>query len=205
MAINELQFKTLFPTASMLLLVPLNRAMARYDITSNVRTCAFLAQVGEESLGLTKFVESVYYTDAARVAAIFKTAFRSESAAFITGYLRNSEKLANRAYANRNGNGPESSGDGYKYRGRGLIQITGKDNYRAAGTRMGMDLITHPELLEQPEPACYSAGDYWNFHGLNALADAGKFDSITQAINGAQTNADKRHARWETAKVVIGG
>jgi len=211
MNITPLQFSTLFPKASKALLAPLNFAMVRYDIDSTVRTAAFLAQVGVESAGLTKFVEGLYYTDATRAANLFRTAFDTdrdkvisqEEIAFASGYLRDSEKMANRAYANRNGNGNEASGDGYRYRGRGPIMVTGLANYRKTGIRLGLDLVVHPELLEQPEPACYSAGDYWSINGCNTLADAGKFDAITAVVNGAQTGAVERRALWEKAKVIL--
>ncbi|WP_275472412.1 glycoside hydrolase family 19 protein, partial [Pseudomonas aeruginosa] len=92
---------------------------------------------------------------------------------------RNPRAIANNAYASRNGNGDEASGDGWRYRGRGLLQITGRANYRAAGAGLGQPLEQEPELLEQPEFAALSAAWWWASHGLNDLADRGEFAAIT--------------------------
>ena len=189
----------------------LNRAMARFDIGSPVRQAAFLAQVGHESMQLTKLSESLYYKDAERVAQLFKYGFDLNhngrvdpvEVAFAQGYLRNSEKMANRVYADRMGNGPEASGDGYRYRGRGLIQITGRDNYRLCGKALGLPLLDRPELLEQPEYAALSAAWYWWDRGLNDLSDAGLFDGITRKINVASAGLADRRELWAKAKAVL--
>lgn len=186
-------------------------AMTRFRITSPVRQAAFIAQCGHESQHLTKLSESLYYKDAERVVALFKTGFdknrnsRAEPAEIedAKGYLRNTEKMANRVYANRMGNGPEASGDGYRYRGRGLIQITGRDNYRLCGKALGLPLLDRPELLEQPEYAALSAAWYWWDRGLNDLADAGLFDGISRTINGADTGRVERRELWAKAKAVL--
>ena len=94
-------------------------------------------------------------------------------------------------------------GDGWKYRGRGLIQITGKDNYRACGEALGLDLIALPQLLEKPQHACMSSAWFWATNGLNTLADAGKFDAITQRINGGQNGAAERQALYARALKVL--
>lgn len=189
----------------------LNQAMARFDITSPVRQAAFLAQVGHESLHLTKLSESLYYKDAERVAGLFKYGFDlnrngkvdAAEVADAQAYLRNSEKLANRVYANRMGNGPEASGDGYRYRARGCIGITGRDMYRRCGQALGLPLVDRPELLELPENAALSAAWFWWDHRLNEQADAGAFDSITRVINGGQTGREDRLGLWAKAKVVL--
>lgn len=186
-------------------------AMTRFRITSPVRQAAFIAQCGHESQHLTKLSESLYYKDAERVVALFKTGFdknrnsRAEPAEIedAKGYLRNTEKMANRVYANRMGNGPESSGDGYRYRGRGLIQITGRDTYRLCGQALGLPLLDRPELLEQPENAALSAAWYWWDRGLNDLADAGLFDGITRKINVASAGLADRRELWAKAKAVL--
>lgn len=189
----------------------LNRAMARFDIGSPVRQAAFLAQVGHESGHLTKLSESLYYKDAVRVAQLFKYGFdlnrngRVDPAEVddAKAYLCNSQKLANRVYADRMGNGPEASGDGYRYRARGAIGITGRDMYRLCGQALGLPLVEQPELLEQPEFAALSAAWFWWDRGLNELADAGLFDRITRVINGGNNGEADRRALWAVAKEVL--
>ena len=105
------------------------------------------------------------------------------------------------AYGSRMGN--TAPGDGWKYRGRGLIQITGKNNYRACGEALGLDLIAQSELLEKPQHACMSAAWFWASRGLNTLADAGKFDTITARINGGQNGAADRRALYAKALKVL--
>ncbi|MCO2454033.1 glycoside hydrolase family 19 protein, partial [Pseudomonas aeruginosa] len=116
---------------------------------------------------------------------------------------RNPRAIANNAYASRNGNGDEASGDGWCYRGRGLLQITGRANYRAAGAGLGQPLEQEPELLEQPEWAAISAAWWWASHGLNDLADRGEFAAITRRINGGTNGQAERLALWERAKAVL--
>ena len=105
--------------------------------------------------------------------------------------------------AKRLGNTPEADGDGQKYRGRGLIQITGRANYAECGEALGLDLVNHPELLEKPQHACMSAAWFWASRGLNTLADAGKFDTITRRINGGQNGAADRRALYAKALKVL--
>jgi putative chitinase len=214
MPITEAQLLRILPNARPVagIFVPaLNRAMARYDISTPARQAAFLAQVGHESGQLRSLSESLYYKDATRVAQLFKYGFdlnhngRVDPAEVrdAEAYLRNSEKLANRVYGGRYGNGPEASGDGFKYRARGLIGVTFRDNYRLAGKAIGLPLLDHPELLEQPEYAALSAAWFWWDRGLNELADAGLFDSITRKVNGGGNGAAERRVLWATAKETL--
>ena len=214
MPLNQQQLLRILPNARPVagVFVPaLNRAMARFDIGSPVRQAAFLAQVGHESGHLTKLSESLYYKDAERVAQLFKYGFdlnrngRVDAAEIedAKAYLRNSQKLANRVYADRMGNGPEASGDGYRYRARGAIGITGRDMYRLCGQALGLPLVEQPELLEQPEFAALSAAWFWWDRGLNELADAGLFDRITRVINGGNNGEADRRALWAVAKEVL--
>jgi putative chitinase len=214
MPITEAQLLRILPNARPVagIFVPaLNRAMARYDISIPARQAAFLAQVGHESGQLRSLSESLYYKDATRVAQLFKYGFdlnhngRVDSAEVrdAEAYLRNSEKLANRVYGGRYGNGPEASGDGFKYRARGLIGVTFRDNYRLAGKAIGLPLLDQPELLEQPEYAALSAAWFWWDRGLNELADAGLFDSITRKVNGGGNGAAERRELWATAKATL--
>ena len=119
---------------------------------------------------------------------------------FAKGYTRNSIKLANRAYANRMGNGDEASGDGYKYRGRGPMQTTGRDNYRATGKGIGLDLVANPDLLLDPVNGARAAAWFWKAHDLNTYADRDQITASTVVINGAQTGLADRKARWAVAK-----
>ena len=183
MPITVQQLLLILPNASQVagVFVPvLNTVMSRYQIVSVKRIAAFIAQVGHESGDLTRLVENLNYSaDALRMT--WPNRFDAEMASAVA---RKPEQIANIAYGNRMGN--TAAGDGWKYRGRGLIQITGKNNYRVCGEALGLDLMAQPELMEKPQHACMSAAWFWATNGLNALADAGKFDAITQRINGAE-------------------
>ena len=188
----------------------LNDAMARYAIDQNPqRVAAFIAQCGHESAQLTVLVENLNYS-AQRLAetwpgryAIDPRAKEPQPNELAAKLARNPQAIANNAYANRNGNGPESSGDGWRYRGRGLLQVTGRANYAAVGTALGLDLLGQPELLEQPAHAAMSAAQFWSVNGLNQLADAGQFDDITLRINGGTTGAGDRIALRDRALQVL--
>ncbi|MDK5209562.1 glycoside hydrolase family 19 protein, partial [Enterobacter hormaechei] len=106
-------------------------------------------------------------------------------------------------YANRNGNGDRNSGDGYRYRGRGLIQVTGKANYAALVKQLGVDIVKSPELLTQPQYAAESAAAWWSNHGLNAIADSDDVSRITRIINGGTNGLEDRKARLTKAKGVL--
>lgn len=207
MNLTPAQFTMLFPKASAALLDPLNRAMTRFDITSPVRTCAFLAQIGHESAGLTVFVENLNYS-AQGLAATWPGRYRgkdgkpNELAVFLA---RKPSAIANNVYANRNGNGNEASGDGWRYRGRGYLQVTGRYNYLQVGTTLQVDLISDPAKLEQPHYAAASAALYWYRNSLNELADAGDFEKITKVINGGLNGLPDRKDRWFKAQEVLSG
>jgi len=119
-------------------------------------------------------------------------------------YARNPEKIGNRVYANRMGNGDEASGDGFRFRGRGLIQITGKDNYTACGKALGKDLIQNPGYLETPDGAAMSAAWFWNSRKLNVPADLGDIVKMTKLINGGTIGLADRQDLYENCKVVFG-
>ncbi|MEK9207537.1 MAG: glycoside hydrolase family 19 protein, partial [Patescibacteria group bacterium] len=110
----------------------------------------------------------------------------------------------NCVYANRIGNGNETSGDGWRYCGRGIIQITGKDNYKTCGIGLGLDLISSPELLEQPANAFRSGAWFWKSHNLNSLADKGDFLGITRIINGGTIGQEDRERYYIHAKIALG-
>ncbi|MFJ2982270.1 MULTISPECIES: glycoside hydrolase family 19 protein [unclassified Pseudomonas] len=185
MPITEQQLLQILPKArpvAGIFLPALNRAMVRWKIDSRVRQAAFLAQVGHESGQLRNLVENLNYSGEALVK-IWPTRFTSQTA---PGYARQPEKIANKVYGGRIGNGPESSGDGWQYRGRGLLQVTGRSNYRAAGAGLGLPLEDDPGLLEQAEHAAQSAAWWWAKHGLNEMADAGRIQDIGSVINTGQ-------------------
>ncbi|PAA01282.1 glycoside hydrolase family 19 protein [Pseudomonas fragi] len=200
MSITALQLLQILPSAGPVAGVfapALNTAMSRYQIVGTKRIAAFIAQVGHESSHLVRLVENLNYS----ADALRKTWPSRFNAELATTVARKPEQIANIAYGNRMGN--TTPGDGWKYRGRGLIQITGKNNYRACGEALGLDLIAQPELLEEPQHACMSAAWFWATNGLNTLADAGKFDAITQRINGGQNGATDRQALYAKALKVL--
>jgi putative chitinase len=160
---------------------------------------AFIAQVGHESAQLTAVAENLNYS-AQALMKTWPSRFSAETAA---ACARQPEKIANIAYASRMGNGAPGSGDGWKYRGRGLIQVTGKANYQKCGAALGVDLITNPELLEQPANAAMSAGWFWSANGLNALADSGDLEGITRKINGGLNGYADRSAIYARALKVL--
>lgn len=208
MQVSDLIFCSVFPNARRQagVFVPaLNEAMSRFRIDSKVRAAAFLAQVGHESGGLTRLVENLNYS-AAGLAATWPARFRSSDgrpSALAEQIARKPEQIANAVYGGRMGNGPPASGDGWRYRGRGLIQLTGRANYTEAGKALGVDFVAQPELLEGALWACLAAAWFWSSRGLNELADAGRFDDITQRINGGQNGREERYALWERAKAAL--
>ncbi len=170
----------------------LQKTFDTYQINTPDRMHIFLAQTLFESNYFTEIKENLNYSENGLLAT-FPTHFTSAEAA---AYARQPEKIANRVYANRMGNGDEASGDGWRYRGRGLIQLTGKENYQDFANATGMNLADMPPYLETPEGACMSAGWYWSTHGLNALADGDEFTEITLRINGGYNGLAVRKALW---------
>lgn len=155
----------------------LNTAMVAYDIVTPARQAAFIAQIGHESgqfVWLRELGSNQYL------------------AKYDTGPL-----------AARLGNTPEADGDGQKYRGRGLIQITGRANYKACGEALGLDLLSRPELLELPQHAAASAAWFWKQKGLNTLADRGDFEAITRRVNGGLNGQAERLVLWRRARKVL--
>ncbi len=175
----------------------LNDAMSRFKIAGRLRVAAFLAQVGHESGQLTCLVENLNYS-AQALQATWPTRFDAGLAA---QYARQPELIANAVYGSRLGN--TAPGDGWTHRGRGLIQLTGKSNYQRCGDALGLNLLNHPELLEQPANAALAAGWFWSVNGLNTLADAGNFTAITKKVNGGQNGAADRMAIYQRALKVL--
>lgn len=186
----------------------LQPALDGYQITTKARLAAFLAQVGHESGDFNTLSENLNYS-AAGLRKTFPTRFTTDALA--EAYARQPEKIANFVYASRLGNGPTASGDGWKYRGRGLIQTTGKTNYDETGDAIGIDLVGAPDRLAQDKVVAAKAAAYfWKSRGLNALADdnagddiAGDFLKITKKINGGTIGHAHRVALWQKARQVL--
>lgn len=176
------QLQQVFPNARSLagvFITPLNTAVLNRHIQTPKRIAAFIAQVGHES-GELRYVREL-------------------------GSDQYLSKYDTGALAARLGNSPEADGDGQKYRGRGLIQITGRRNYLACSQALFGDdrLLQQPELLEQPQWACESAAWFWQSNGLNELADKDQFSTITRRINGGLNGLDHRLQLWARAKAVL--
>jgi len=202
MPITAQQLLQILPNARQVagVFVPaLNTAMTQFGITTPLRMAAFLAQVGHESAHLTAVVENLNYS-ASALQATWPSRFPAALAAQVA---RKPEQIANIAYGSRMGNGPPQTGDGWKFRGRGLIQVTGWVNYQACGAALGLDLLNKPELLEQPVYAALSAAWFWQSNGLNALADNRKFESITKRINGGLNGQADRMEIYARALEVL--
>jgi len=159
----------------------LTAAMDKYGIRKPRQQAAFIAQTGFESMWFQRTEENLKYSTPERIRAVWPYRFKSIDAA--RPFVRNPEKLANYVYANRIGNGDEHSGDGWRYRGRGLIQLTGKDNYREAQLGMELPLLATPDLLNLREYAALSAAWWWTDRNLNKLADVDDIDGISGYIN----------------------
>lgn len=164
-------------------------AFQKHEIETPDRMASFLAQTGYESGQYNRLEENLNFTTAARLTKVWPKRFPDEASAM--PYVNNPSRLANMVYANRMGNGDAQSNDGYRFRGRGIIQLTGRSNYDSAGDAMGVDLVNAPELLSEPKWAALSAAWYWQSRGLNELADDRTHDDdledfarITRRING---------------------
>ena len=176
MPITVQQLLLILPNAGQVagVFVPvLNTAMNRYQIVGAKRVAAFTAQIGHES-GQLKYVKEIW-----------------------------GPTVAQSRYEGRADLGNTEPGDGSKYRGRGLIQITGRANYKACGDALGLDLINQPELLEKPQHACMSAAWFWATQGLCTLADEGKFETITRRINGGLNGLAERQMLHARALMVL--
>ena len=165
---------------------------AKFGINTPLRLAHFLAQCGHESGGFRLTQENLNYS-AKGLNGIFKKYFPTEAAA--APYNRNPQKIANKVYSNRMGNGTEASGDGYKFRGRGYIQLTGKDNYTAFGKSIGVDMTANPDLVAS-QYALLSAAWFFTKNGLHKMADEGAGDvvvtKITKRVNGGTIGLSDR-------------
>lgn len=176
----------------------LNAMFDKFNINTAIRIRAFLCQVGVECQGFTRMVENLNYSSKG-LRGTFPTHFNQAQA---VAYARQPERIANRAYANRLGNRDEASGDGWKYRGRGAIQVTGHDNYKAFADYMKMSIEQVIPYLQTPEGAIAAAGWYWTINNLNRLADAQDIKGLTRKINGGLNGLADRMAIWTRSAII---
>ncbi len=189
-------------------LAPLNDGMRAGSIDTPLRQAAFLSQVLLESGEFHQLQEALSYSPQ-RLRQVWPQRFPDDASA--AAYGHNPQKLANKVYAKRMGNGDEASGDGWNYRGRGLIQLTGRDNYARFSKAMGCDALNAPDLLQQPAGAALSAAWFWLSNGLNELADKTvgadaetHFTEISRRINGGSNGLAERKAYWNRVRAVLG-
>jgi putative chitinase len=167
----------------------LNKVLPKYEINTPVRIAAFMAQCGHESADFTTLKENLNYS-AKGLRGTWPKRFPDDATA--AKYERKPEMIANKVYCDRMGNGPEASGDGYKYRGRGAIQLTGHDNYVAFAKDIGKTVDEAIVYLETLEGAIESACWFWKKNGLNAVADAKDMKLATKKINGGDLGLAER-------------
>jgi putative chitinase len=179
--------------------IPLNQVFVKYDISTPKREAAFIGQCSVESANFTRLQENLNYS-AQRLTQVWPSRFPNISMA--EPYANNPEKLANFVYAGRMGN--LQDGDGWKFHGRGLIQLTGRENYANCGSSIGVDIIDNPDLLLTPQYAVLSAGWFWHKRDLNSLADSQEYGTMTRRINGGTTGLDERIAKITKTLQVLG-
>jgi putative chitinase len=189
-----------------------------FEINTPQRVAAFLAQTAHESGGYTMLSENLNYK-AATLAACWPNRFavmgpdkkpvKDKQGKLTPTAVANSiagkpELIANLVYSGRMGNGPAESGEGWKYRGRGLKQLTGKDNYARCGNALGLDLVNNPDLLLEPLAAARSAGWFWKANALSTFADAGDIKGMTKKINGGFIGLEQRQKLYDKVLAAIG-
>lgn len=176
----------------------MNEVFPKYEINTPHRIAAFIAQCGHESGGWRVFSENLNYSAKALNAVFPKYFVRAGRDA--EEYHRQPEKIANVVYANRMSNGDTESGDGWRYRGRGPIQLTGKANYTSFSEDMDVDAVDNPDIVsEDKEVALMSAIWFWNKNGLNKYADSGDIKTMTKRINGGYIGLEDRIHHWKEA------
>ena len=199
------QLKTLAPyldpAKCAILAEAITEALPEGNINTPRRLAHFMAQCAHETWGFKHLVESLFYTDAVHLLHTFPGHIVSLSDAKDL-IQKGPEAIGNRIYANVLGNGDEDSGDGWRYRGRGFIQLTGKYNYKTVGRQTGAPLDRKPEILEDPKQAAISAAKFWDFHACNEHADSDDITSITHRINPSLDGFDDRR-NWymKTSKI----
>jgi putative chitinase len=189
-----------------------SNACAEFGIDTPQRIAGFLSQCAHESGGFERLQENLNYS-ADGMAGIWPKRFavlgpdkkpvkkdgKNQPNKFALALHRKPEMIANVVYSSRMGNGPTESGEGWLYRGRGLKQLTGKDNHRACSAGLGVDLVANPDLLLEPVYAARSAAWFWSTNKCNAFADAGDIEGLTKKINGGLIGIDDRKKRYASA------
>jgi putative chitinase len=176
-------------------------ACDKYTINTPLRIAGFLSQIGYESTLFTRTTENLNYS-AAGLLATFPSLFNSVTAA---QYANNPQMIANLVYANKLGNGNEASGDGYLFRGRGLIQLTGRQNYTACGTALGIDFVSNPDLVANSDNAAMVSSWYWNSRAINDPADAKDINGITRRVNAQELGIGTRETYYNQAILILTG
>ena len=179
----------------------LNKILPDYGIDTPQRVAAFVAQAAHESGNFTALHENLNYR-AVTLRKVFPKYFPTDEMA--AQYAQQPEKIANRVYANRMGNGPEESGDGFRYCGRGLIQLTGQSNYQAFADSIETPLEQVPDFLQTFEGAVQSACWFWENNNLNQYADANDILTMTKRINGGTIGLEDRTRHYQHALQVFG-
>lgn len=182
----------------------LSKLLPEYNINTPKRIAAFLSQCIHESGEFTILVENLNYT-LPTLRKVFPKYFPNDNIALL--YINKPNKqeaIANRVYANRMGNGDEASGDGFRYRGRGLIQITGKNNYQSFADSVESNINVIPDYLETFEGAVQSACWFWESNNLNRFADVGDIVGLSKAINGGLNGLDRRLTLYKKVSQIIG-
>jgi putative chitinase len=177
----------------------LQRDLPAYGITDSLTCSHFMGQAAHETSGFQRFEENLNYIHATAIAAAWP-----RLAGRAADLIGKPQALANAAYGGRNGNGVEASGDGWLFRGRGMFQLTGRDNYAKAAHGLGMDLVATPDLAARPPGAVATALWFWNSRGCTGAAQADDCDAVTRLINGpGMAGADARRQLVEAAKKIF--
>ena len=182
-------------------LEPLNKTFEKYEINTPVRQAAFIGQCGHESASFKVLEENLNYS-AKGLVATWPSRFHDVE--YAAEYERKPERIANKVYGGRADLGNTEDGDGWRFHGRGLIQLTGRTNYTVCGQALGKPFAEHPELILEPENAAMSAGWFWNKRGLNAVADQESWELLTKRINGGLNGLQDRIDRTHKAMDILG-
>ena len=172
------------------------------EIDTPIRFAHFLGQLAHETGGFKYMQEERFSYSGGRLWSLFRNRFHDEAEAQL--FAGQPEKIANRIYAGRMGNGDESSGDGWRYRGRGILMLTGRSNYHEMSGRIGIDLISDPDSAVDPEVSLAIAAVWWADHKVNELADADDVAKITRRLSGGTQNLQARAGLVARAKAVVG-